>query len=63
VRIFRDKTNLTANPDLWSSIEQALVNSEYLLVMASPQAGHSQWVPREIEDFYANAGTHATILL
>jgi WD40 repeat protein len=64
VRIFRDKTNLSANPDLWSSIEQALANSKYLLVMASPQAAQSQWVPREIEAFVrANLPDNVILIL
>ena len=63
VRVFRDKTNLTANPDLWSSIEQAIANSEYLLIMASPQAAHSQWVPREIEAFVQCNSTDKVILV
>ena len=29
MRIFRDKTSLSANPSLWHSIEQALSESEY----------------------------------
>jgi WD40 repeat protein len=51
VRVFRDQTNLSANPDLWSSIETAILDSEYLLIMASPEAARSAWVPREIDTF------------
>jgi hypothetical protein len=38
IRIFRDKTSLSASPSLWPSIEAALRNSEFLLLMASPDA-------------------------
>lgn len=34
IRIFRDETNLEANPKLWTSIEDALNNSEYFVLMA-----------------------------
>ena len=33
VHVFRDTTNLSVNPHLWSSIQLALHNSEYLLLM------------------------------
>lgn len=47
-RIFRDKVGLSANPDLWSSIEEALGQSEYFLLLASPPAAASEWVTREL---------------
>src|SRR5688572_21233130 len=48
VRVFRDQTNLSLNPELWPSIQQALRNSEYFLLLASPQAALSKWVQREV---------------
>lgn len=48
MRIFRDKTNLTASAGLWSSIEQALKKSEYFLLLASPAAANSPWVGKEV---------------
>ena len=44
IRVFRDKTGLTATPGLWTSIVTALDNSEYFLLLASPQAAQSHWV-------------------
>ena len=38
IRIFRDATNLAANPGLWSEIVTALGQSEYFLLLASPEA-------------------------
>jgi len=49
LRVFRDKTNLAANPGLWSSIEKALGESEYFILLASPQAAASPWVQRETD--------------
>ncbi len=47
--IFRDGTSLAVNPALWPSIENALRDSEYLLLMASPESAGSLWVGREVE--------------
>ena len=41
LRIFRDETDLSVNPALWLSVEQALKASEYFLLLASPDAGTS----------------------
>jgi MTH538 TIR-like domain (DUF1863) len=48
LRVFRDTASLSANPDLWSSIEAALTSSAWLVLMASPDAARSPWVNREI---------------
>ena len=48
VRVFRDKTGLTATPALWNSIVSSLDSSEYFLLLASPQAAQSQWVNQEV---------------
>ncbi len=49
IRVFRDKTSLAVNAGLWPSIQKALEQSEYFLVLASPRAAASPWVRREIE--------------
>jgi hypothetical protein len=49
LRIFRDKTSLSASPALWPSIERALESSEWFLLLASPEAAASRWVRQEIE--------------
>jgi WD40 repeat protein len=48
LRVFRDDTSLSATPHLWPSIETALGESRYLIVLASPEAAASQWVNREV---------------
>ncbi|AKZ58887.1 hypothetical protein SAM23877_5842 [Streptomyces ambofaciens ATCC 23877] len=48
LRVFRDKTNLSASPHLWADIEKALGESAWLIVMASPLAAESPWVRKEI---------------
>ena len=48
VRIFRDDTSLSATPHLWSTIEQALGQSGFFLLLASPEAAKSRWVNKEV---------------
>lgn len=49
LKVFRDKTSLSANPALWPAIEQALIQSEWFLFMASPLAARSAWVQKELQ--------------
>jgi tetratricopeptide (TPR) repeat protein len=48
LRVFRDDTSLAATPELWPSIEEALKNSRYLVLLASPDAAASPWVAKEV---------------
>jgi hypothetical protein len=48
LHLFRDQTNLSADPDLWGNIEDALEQSRYLILIASPEAASSKWVAKEI---------------
>jgi hypothetical protein len=48
LRVFRDDTSLSATPSLWPAIEQALGQSRYLILLASPEAAASQWVNKEV---------------
>src|SRR5215472_2463066 len=48
LRVFRDDTSLSATPHLWPSIEQALGQSRFLILLASPEAAASHWVGQEI---------------
>jgi tetratricopeptide (TPR) repeat protein len=48
LRLFRDDTSLTATPHLWPSIEKALGQSRFLILMASPEAAASHWVNQEL---------------
>jgi hypothetical protein len=48
LRVFRDQTNLSANPRLWSSISETLDRSEWFVLLASPEAATSPWVDCEV---------------
>jgi tetratricopeptide (TPR) repeat protein len=49
--IFRDQHELAAADDLGEEIEEALANSQYLIVLCSPAAAKSHWTNAEIETF------------
>ncbi len=48
-RVFRDDTSLSATPHLWPSIEKALSQSGYLILIASPEAAASPWIAKEVD--------------
>ncbi len=62
LRVFRDEASLSANPGLWSSIEQALGNSQFFILLASPEAARSPWVGREIA-YWVHHKSPATFLI
>ncbi|HEY1573391.1 MAG TPA: TIR domain-containing protein [Pseudonocardiaceae bacterium] len=49
LRVFRDNANLQANAGLWTSIERALSESAWFVLLASPTAAASSWVNREVQ--------------
>jgi WD40 repeat protein len=49
--VYRDRSDLAANDDLGATIERALTESRYLIVLCSPASARSPWVNREIEFF------------
>ena len=48
LRVFRDDTGLAATPHLWGSIEEALAESSWFILLASPDSAQSTWVQREV---------------
>jgi len=56
MRIYRDETNLQAAPDLWDALKTELLKASYFLLLASPGAARSEWVPREVELFAEKVG-------
>lgn len=63
MRVFRDKTSLSANPALWHSIEQALSESEYFLLLASPASAKSPWVQQEIQWWLRNRSVEKLLII
>jgi WD40 repeat protein len=62
LRVFRDQTNLTASPDLWQAVVDALGRSDWFILMASPEAAASAWVPREVEWWRTNRPVDRVLL-
>jgi WD40 repeat protein len=62
MRVFLDKTSLSANPALWPTIEQALGQSEYFLLLASPTSANSQWVQQEVHWWLRNRTAEKLVL-
>lgn len=51
IPIFRDRDELATSEDLTNRIKEALVASEFLIVVCSPNAANSKWVNKEILEF------------
>ena len=62
LRVFRDDTNLTANPDLWAKITEALDGSRFMIVVLSPQSAASHWVNEEVKYWLEHRG-HEQLML
>jgi len=62
LRLFRDDTSLSATPELWGSIEEALNRSRFLILLASPEARTSPWVDKEVAHWLERNGI-ATVLI
>ncbi|MDQ6844183.1 MAG: TIR domain-containing protein, partial [Bacteroidota bacterium] len=63
LNIFRDENSLTASPHLWSSIEDALSQSEFLIYLASPGSASSKWSNKEIEYWLENKSIEKLLIV
>src|SRR5271154_3197956 len=63
LRVFRDDTNLTANPDLWGKITEALQDSRFMIVVLSPQSAASHWVNEEVKHWLDQRGHEGLMLV
>jgi len=51
IDIFRDKTSLHVTSELWPEIQKAIAQTEFFIVMASPQSAKSPWVQKEVHEW------------
>ncbi len=63
LHVFRDQTNLAVNPALWSSIREALDQSLFFILLASPEAAASPWVAKEAEYWIGRNGVSHVLLV
>jgi len=62
MNVFLDKNNLSASSDLSSEIENALQNSKFLIILASPSAAKSNWVGKEIQSFLTTSSINNILI-
>ncbi|MFD6191123.1 TIR domain-containing protein [Streptomyces sp. NPDC060275] len=62
LNVFRDQTDLSASHALGASIERALADARFFVLLASPAAAESKWVGKEIE-FWQRNRTSDTFLI
>jgi hypothetical protein len=62
LRVFRDDTSLSATPTLWPTIEQALGQSRFLILLASPEAAASPWVDKEVAYWLEHKGADTLLI-
>ena len=60
-KVFRDQDELPTSADLGGDIEAALVNSEWLIVLCTPELLESKWCMKEV-DFFIKLGRRNHIL-
>jgi WD40 repeat protein len=63
LHIFRDQTNLAVNPALWSSIREALDQSSFFILLASPESAASPWVAQEAEYWMGRNGPSKVLIV
>ena len=63
LRVFRDDTDLTASPDLWGRITDALDRSHFFIATLSPEAAQSHWVNKEISYWLEHRGRDQLMLV
>jgi hypothetical protein len=63
LRVFRDDTSLSATPSLWPSIELALSQSRFLILLASPEAAASPWVEKEVAHWLTTKGIETLLIV
>jgi len=62
INVFRDGTNLSTSPGLWSSVERELADAEFFVLLASPDAAKSKWVHKEV-DYWLTHASGRTLLI
>jgi hypothetical protein len=63
MRVFRDKTGLAVTPELWGSIQKALADADYFILLASSQAAQSKWVEQEVDWWLRNRSSSRLLIV
>ena len=62
-RVFRDKAELSVSSELSEAINEALIHSDYLIVICSPRLPESVWCMKEVETFLKLKGRDHILLV
>lgn len=63
LKIFHDDQSLSANPDLWTTIESQLARARWLILIASPEARASSGVRREVGWWLKNRSIETVLVV
>ena len=63
MRVFRDQSDLSLVPNLWGKIETALSESEFFVLLASPESAASPWVNKELDHWISNNGIENILIV
>ena len=63
MRVFRDRTDLAANPALWNELVLAMDSSRDFIAVLSPSGAASPWVDREVEYWLQAKGAETMLLV
>ena len=63
LHVFRDTTDLSANPNLWGRVTDAMGRSRYLIVVLSTHAAKSEWVNKEVDHWLQQRGPDQLLIV
>lgn len=61
--VFRDGSDLSVSPHLWSTIHTHLDGSRFLILLACPESAASVWVNREVSSFIEDKGADNVLVV
>jgi hypothetical protein len=62
LRVFRDGSDLSASPDLWDTLEDALKGTDQLVALCSPKWAESLWCQKEVDWWLEHHGVQDMVL-
>ncbi len=62
MRVFLDKNSLSTAPSLEKTLDEALADSEWLVLLASPHSAASEWVGEELDWWLEHRGTSKLVI-
>jgi len=63
LEVYRDTASQALTPDLLAAVHRAMDQSEYFILLASPESAQSPWVPKELTHWCENHGVEKFIVV